>query len=124
MSSIAHLQATFTRSADLLREDIDVEAAMDDMLAEKNVLKSGYPLHMQSCLFMKPESVGAFKFDLLASLPMTLKLCFVLLSQSSATGLIQNYMLGRKRESTQPGRGQMSVVLVDPCRGRNGISCR
>ena len=38
MSSIAHLQATFTRSADLLREDIDVEVAMDDMLAEKNVL--------------------------------------------------------------------------------------
>ena len=70
MSSIAHLQATFTRSTDWPREDIDYEAAMADMLAEQArfserrsfayaVLTSD-GTRERGCLYIRPSSRPAF----------------------------------------------------------------
>ena len=70
MSSIAHLQATFTRSTDWPREDIDHEAAMADMLAEQarfNERRSfAYAVltsdgtRERGCLYIRPSSRPAF----------------------------------------------------------------
>ena len=69
MSSIAHLQATFTRSTDWPREDIDREAAMADMRPNRRVLMSGVRClrgsepdgtRERGCLYIRPASKPGF----------------------------------------------------------------
>jgi len=70
MSSIAHLQATFTRSTDWPREDIDRQAAMADMRAEQarfNERRSfAYAVltpdgtRERGCLYIRPASKPGF----------------------------------------------------------------
>ena len=75
MSSISHLQATFTRSTDWPREDIDHEAAMEDMLAEQarfNERQSfAYAVltpdgtRERGCIYIRPSSKSAFDAEVL-----------------------------------------------------------
>ena len=69
MSSIAHLQATFSRSTDWPREDIDLEAAMDDMLTENKRFEErvsfAYAVltldgtRERGCVYIRPSSKPA-----------------------------------------------------------------
>lgn len=70
MSSIAHLQATFTRSTDWPREDISRDAAMEDMLTEQARFKErrsfAYAVltldgtRERGCLYIRPASKPGF----------------------------------------------------------------
>ena len=75
MSSIAHLQTTFSRSTDWPREDIDHEAAMKDMLAEQarfNERQSfAYAVltpdgtRERGCLYIRPSSKSGFDAEVM-----------------------------------------------------------
>ena len=75
MSSIAHLQTTFTRSTDWPREDIDHEAAMKDMLAEQARFNErqafAYAVltpdgsRERGCLYIRPSSKSGFDAEVM-----------------------------------------------------------